>query len=552
MTAGHRQTEPVRPPTTARRPAAPSATGVLAALAALAAVAPASPALAGPIEERNEAVARLVERAAPAVWLVEAEPEAAADARGPKHAKMVSPVAGYRLVRRGVAFVEDPDRGFLLTTASVVGDARRVFIAQVRRRLECEVFAVDPDTDVALLRVLPAGGAGPAPGGPPPADPAPAKSVSERLGKAFLPLGESSPVRPGHSAFIIGPDLVPLRLSEGLVNHSDFRLAGSNEPMLVVNVAPDRGSAGTPVVAADGRVIGMVASTGEGRRAVLMTSAAPTGRNVMHVVGATCLSEPAGGRLSMFIPLGDGQSPLRLELDGTGTRVVQTVPATGARMLVERLERCDDPAKAEAAGAWTDIGFGQSPQMAMAGAGAAPAFAVPADVIRGVIDDLKAHRRVRRGQMGVIVEDADGRPGAVVVRIVEGGPAAVAGLAVSDTVTALDGKPVADADDFVRLLRARRVDDRVAVSATSPAGAVKNVTVRLANLTVAPVAGSNTVALPAPGPVVLPPQGPLGPQGIPGLPGLPTDRPVIIPADPPPGQVPPAPAPPSKGSSRKK
>lgn len=77
-------------------------------------------------------------------------------------------------------------------------------------------------------------------------------------------------------------------------------------------------------------------------------------------------------------------------------------------------------------------------------------FAVPAEVARRVADQLIAHGRARHAWLGV--EGADLRPGeaqalgvssgAVIRGVVDGSPAAAAGLQAGDVITDVDGAPV--------------------------------------------------------------------------------------------------------------
>ena len=79
-------------------------------------------------------------------------------------------------------------------------------------------------------------------------------------------------------------------------------------------------------------------------------------------------------------------------------------------------------------------------------------FAAPSNIVRSVYDQLKAHGRVRRGTIGVLVQsitpalaDALQLPqdtGAFVADVDADGPAAKAGLRIGDIVVALDGKPI--------------------------------------------------------------------------------------------------------------
>jgi serine protease Do len=79
-------------------------------------------------------------------------------------------------------------------------------------------------------------------------------------------------------------------------------------------------------------------------------------------------------------------------------------------------------------------------------------FAAPSNIVRAVYEQLKAHGRVRRGTIGVLVQsitpplaDALQLPqdtGAFVADVDADGPAAKAGLRIGDIVMALDGKPI--------------------------------------------------------------------------------------------------------------
>ena len=79
-------------------------------------------------------------------------------------------------------------------------------------------------------------------------------------------------------------------------------------------------------------------------------------------------------------------------------------------------------------------------------------FAIPVDLVRGVVEQIKLHGRVIRGWLGMLPDeltDAERRAneiddgaGLVLMEVYEGGPAANAGLRAGDLVLALDGEPV--------------------------------------------------------------------------------------------------------------
>jgi serine protease Do len=91
-------------------------------------------------------------------------------------------------------------------------------------------------------------------------------------------------------------------------------------------------------------------------------------------------------------------------------------------------------------------------------------FAVPINVARAVMAQLREQGRVRRGYLGIQLHELDpdlarmiglgeGR-GALVVDVIEGEPAAVAGLRRWDVVRAVAGQAVEDGDALVRTVSA--------------------------------------------------------------------------------------------------
>jgi serine protease Do len=85
-------------------------------------------------------------------------------------------------------------------------------------------------------------------------------------------------------------------------------------------------------------------------------------------------------------------------------------------------------------------------------------FAVPSAIVRNVYDQIRKYGRVRRGQVGVIVQTitpslaaALGLPnetGVIVADVVRGGAAAAAGVEIKDVILTLDGKPIENARQF--------------------------------------------------------------------------------------------------------
>jgi serine protease Do len=101
-------------------------------------------------------------------------------------------------------------------------------------------------------------------------------------------------------------------------------------------------------------------------------------------------------------------------------------------------------------------------------------FAVPINVAREILDQLRSHGRVTRGYLGIQLQELDpdlqrlvGIPasqGAVVIDVVDGEPGQAAGLKRYDVITALSGQPIADGDHLVRAVAAKAPGSTVTLS----------------------------------------------------------------------------------------
>lgn len=79
-------------------------------------------------------------------------------------------------------------------------------------------------------------------------------------------------------------------------------------------------------------------------------------------------------------------------------------------------------------------------------------FAIPIDLVRGVVEQIKQHGRVIRGYMGLLPDDLteaersvmgiETGTGILLTDVYEGGPAASAGLQVNDVIIEMNGEPV--------------------------------------------------------------------------------------------------------------
>ena len=89
-------------------------------------------------------------------------------------------------------------------------------------------------------------------------------------------------------------------------------------------------------------------------------------------------------------------------------------------------------------------------------------FAIPIDVAMGVVEQLKADGRVSRGWLGVVIQDVsrdlaesfglDKPGGALVSRVLDGGPADVSGLKEGDIIVTFNGSDIDLSSDLPHLV----------------------------------------------------------------------------------------------------
>ena len=75
-------------------------------------------------------------------------------------------------------------------------------------------------------------------------------------------------------------------------------------------------------------------------------------------------------------------------------------------------------------------------------------FAVPAVMARAVMDQLVRFGEVRRGRLGIAMQDVAGAEGAIVTEVQSSSPASEAGLRKGDVLTGLNGRPVRSAAEM--------------------------------------------------------------------------------------------------------
>jgi len=101
-------------------------------------------------------------------------------------------------------------------------------------------------------------------------------------------------------------------------------------------------------------------------------------------------------------------------------------------------------------------------------------FAVPIDMAKAVLPQLRASGHVTRGWLGVVIQGLSPEiaeklglsetKGALVSRVIEDGPGAKAGIEEGDVIREFDGKPVDDYDDLPRIVASTPVNKKVDIS----------------------------------------------------------------------------------------
>ncbi len=124
------------------------------------------------------------------------------------------------------------------------------------------------------------------------------------------------------------------------------------------------------------------------------------------------------------------------------------------------------------------MGGGPSAQGAQSGS-IGLGFAIPSDQAKRIADQLVSNGSVTHAALGVqLTQDASG-PGAAVGQVVEGGPAAAAGLPSGVVITKVDDRPIEGAEALVAAVRSKAPGDNVTLTYTDHSGASQTVQVTL-------------------------------------------------------------------------
>lgn len=106
-------------------------------------------------------------------------------------------------------------------------------------------------------------------------------------------------------------------------------------------------------------------------------------------------------------------------------------------------------------------------------------FAIPVDQAKRVADELTSTGMATHASLGVQLANDSSGPGAAISQVVEGGPAAKAGVPDGVVVTKIDDRMIDGAEGLVAAVRSKAPGDTVALTYLDPSGNAKTTEVTL-------------------------------------------------------------------------
>lgn len=101
-------------------------------------------------------------------------------------------------------------------------------------------------------------------------------------------------------------------------------------------------------------------------------------------------------------------------------------------------------------------------------------FAIPSDMVREIVDQLRQHGEVQRGQLGIGIQDVTQGlaqaldlavdRGALVSEVQPKSPAEIAGIEIGDVIVAIDGNPIETATELRNAVGLTRLGERVTLT----------------------------------------------------------------------------------------
>jgi putative serine protease PepD len=127
------------------------------------------------------------------------------------------------------------------------------------------------------------------------------------------------------------------------------------------------------------------------------------------------------------------------------------------------------------------LGGGQGPQGGQSGS-IGLGFAIPVDQAKRIADELVSTGTVQHASLGVQLGADNNTHGAAVAGVVDGGPAAQAGLPKGAVITKLDNQVIDGPEALVAAVHSRAPGDNVTLTYDDPSGASRTVQVTLGQL----------------------------------------------------------------------
>lgn len=261
------------------------------------------------------------------------------------------------------------------------------------------------------------------------------------------------------------------------------------------------------VVAGATEITVTIGTTGETYAATVVGTDATADVAVLQLAGASGLATAALDDDAQAVAVGDAITAVGNAEGGgvllaaagtvTGTQASITTQAEGAasgESLTGLIEVDADVVSGDSGGPLLDdegevIGITTA---ASSGSSDITGYAIPVEDVLDVVTQVVAGEDsatitlgypaflgVQLGTTPSVPGDGSTVAGATLAGVVDGTPAAEAGLAAGDTITAVDGTAVADADALSALLAARAPGDQVTLTWTTADGSARTATVTL-------------------------------------------------------------------------